>query len=121
MEYSITLLSRDPKALVEFWIKALSLHARNKFLQVDGEYDFVDLYYRNQKVMTVVKSTIDTTGLQISIRSYSIRKEYAKLTKRDLNCEWFPQKQNLFSVKDPQGNWLSVCQHPNFMNLENES
>ena len=70
--------------------------------------------------MTIVKSSIDTTGLQISRMVFSVKKEYAKLTKRQLQCEWFPQKNNLFSIKDPQGNWLSICQDPNFKNLENE-
>ena len=110
MEYSITLLSRNPKILVDFWVKALSLHSRNEYLQPDSD----------QKVMTIVKSSIDTTGLQISRMVFSVKKEYAKLTKRQLQCEWFPQKNNLFSIKDPQGNWLSICQDPNFKNLENE-
>lgn len=120
MEYSITLLSRNPKILVDFWMKALSLHSRNEYLQPDSDLDFVDLYHRNQKVMTIGKSSIDTTGLQISRMFFSVKKEYAKLTKRQLQCEWFPQKNNLFSIKDPQGNWLSICQDPNFKNLENE-
>lgn len=43
MEYSITLLSRNPKILVDFWVKALSLHSRNEYLQPDSDLDFVDL------------------------------------------------------------------------------
>lgn len=111
MHYSFTLLSRNPKEVVEFWIKALGLHSKDESMTNDGDYSYVDLYHRNQKIITIVKSETDTKGLEVSIEVFSIEKEFAKLSKRGLDCKWFPQKKDLFTVEDPQGNCLNVYQN----------
>lgn len=109
----ITLLSSLTNEMAEFWCKALSIKPGKTVTDSNGRICYIDLYHRNEVVMRIVQSSCNTTNVILSKAVWDVKKEYSKLSKKNLPCEWFPQKNNLFSIKDPQGNELVVYKHPN--------
>lgn len=102
MELVITLITSNPEELIDFWSKALSLKPLRIAKDYKGEISYADLYFRNKVVMRIVQSSANTTNAIISKHVWEIKKEYDKLMKRGLPCKWFPQKDNLFYITDPQ-------------------